>query len=192
MANRQARLARLGTYSIPPSTLTMNPSPSPPPSTVGLVRGDLRTSWPCSRQSGEPQVLVPRHTAAPTSFEAANDLARGFTPAPVRQHTENEDLLDVMLHRSGIFDDTPGPPSQATKRIREKPPRTKSGLVTRKEKPLEFRKPDDDGKAKALHGNPDETLSSLNPDTQVMSSKRVVGTGASCENPASQHPICHI
>lgn len=185
MANRQARLARLGTYSIPPSTLTMSLSPSPPPSTVGLVRSDLRTSWPCWTGNGEPQVFVPRHTAAPTSFEAANDLARGFTPAPPPQHTENKDLLDIML--TGILDDTPGRPSQTTKRIREKPLRTKSGLVTRKKKPLGLGKPDDNRKGKALRGNPDESLSSLNWDTQVMSSKRVVGTAGSCKCSVSQY-----
>lgn len=190
MANRQARLGRLGTHSIPPSTLTMNPSPSPPPSTVDLVRADLRTSWSCSRQSGEPQVFVPSHTAAATSFEAANDLARGFTPAPPPQHTEKEDLLDLML--TGILDDTSGRPSQTTKRIREKPPRTKSGLVTRKEKPLELGKPHDNEKGKALHGNSDENLPSLNSGTQVMSSKRVVGTGASGKSPTSQHTVRHV
>jgi len=177
MAGRLARPRPLDPYSSPLSA--MNPSPSPPPSTVGLVRGDLRTSWSSWRESGEPQVFVARHTAATTSFEDANDLTReGFTPAPAQQLLEKKDLLGVILN-SVFNDDTPEPPS----RPREKLARTKSGLVAKMEKPLDTGKANDYGKTKGLHANPAEKLSSHNPDTQAMSSKRVVGTGASCESP---------
>ncbi|KAK0751760.1 hypothetical protein B0T18DRAFT_387841 [Schizothecium vesticola] len=162
----------------------MNPSPSPPPSTVGLVRGDLLTSWSSWRESGEPQVFVARHTAAPTSFEDANDLTReGFTPALAQQLSEKKDPLEVML--TDVLDDTPAPPSRSIKRIREKLARTKSGLVTKKEKPLDTGKADDDAKTKALYANSAEKLSSHNPNTQAMPSKRVAGMGASSESVAN-------
>ncbi|KAK1833745.1 hypothetical protein QBC39DRAFT_39372 [Podospora conica] len=171
MVNGLARTTFFHTCS--PSAMT--PSPTPPPSTVGLLRGDLRTSWPAWREPGAPQVFVGRHTTVPPSFEDANDLTRvGLTPAPAKQLSENKiDPLEAILTARGVLDDSPQLPSRPTKH------RTKSGLCTQKNRPRDTRNAVDDGEARTLQADPVEKPSSHNLGIHAMSSKRVVVTAKS-------------